>query len=181
MNARRQLDLPQEVSAYEVFFRCRWGDLIKIIHLDSQLLHAQELLSWAYVRCTKDFEDDVKFLLSALVSQKRQLTNDDDNRFLGIGHLQVLHISPYPKLYINHLRISATIHPILQISIAFEYSWNAVRQLQTFYVPESSHSMTTGALYHLVATYSVMKPPPPAGPASGGGLAADLANPKSQI
>jgi hypothetical protein len=26
-----------------------------------------------------------------------------------------------------------------------------------------------------------MNPPPPAGPASGGGLAADLANPKSQI
>jgi hypothetical protein len=41
--------------------------------------------------------------------------------------------------------------------------------------------MTSGALYHLVATYSVMKPPPPAGPASGGGFAADLAKPRSQI
>lgn len=45
----------------------------------------------------------------------------------------------------------------------------------------SLQSITSGALYHLVATYSVMNPPPPAGPASGGGLAADLANPKSQI
>jgi hypothetical protein len=48
-------------------------------------------------------------------------------------------------------------------------------------VPASLQSITSGALYHLVATYSVMNPPPPAGPASGGGLAADLANPKSQI
>lgn len=45
----------------------------------------------------------------------------------------------------------------------------------------SSQSITSGALYHLVATYSVMNPPPPEGPASGGGLAADLANPRSQI
>jgi hypothetical protein len=45
----------------------------------------------------------------------------------------------------------------------------------------SLQSITSGALYHLVATYSVMNPPPPAGPASGGGLAADLAKPKSQI
>ena len=53
--------------------------------------------------------------------------------------------------------------------------------LRSAEVPASSQSITSGALYHLVATYSVMNPPPPAGPASGGGLAADLANPKSQI
>lgn len=41
--------------------------------------------------------------------------------------------------------------------------------------------MTSGARYHLVATYSVMNPLPPFGPLSGGGRAALRASPKSQI
>ncbi len=44
-----------------------------------------------------------------------------------------------------------------------------------------AHSMTSGARYHRVATYSVMYAPPPFGPASGGGSAAERARPKSQI
>lgn len=46
---------------------------------------------------------------------------------------------------------------------------------------QNSLSMTSGARYHLVATYSVMNPAPPLGPASGGGRAAERASPKSQI
>lgn len=42
------------------------------------------------------------------------------------------------------------------------------------------HNMTSGALYHLVATYSVMNPCPPSD-VPGGGLADDRARPKSQI
>lgn len=42
------------------------------------------------------------------------------------------------------------------------------------------HSMTSGARYHLVATYSVMNPCPPSD-VPGGGLADDRARPKSQI
>lgn len=42
------------------------------------------------------------------------------------------------------------------------------------------HNMTSGARYHLVATYSVMNPCPPSD-APGGGLADDRARPKSQI
>lgn len=45
----------------------------------------------------------------------------------------------------------------------------------------NSQSITSGALYHLVATYSVINPFPPLGPTSGGGAAADRARPKSQI
>lgn len=41
--------------------------------------------------------------------------------------------------------------------------------------------MTSGARYQRVATYSVMNPLPPLGPASGGGRAALRARPKSQI
>lgn len=47
--------------------------------------------------------------------------------------------------------------------------------------PLDSQSMTSGARYHLVATYSVMNPFPPLLPASGGGAAALRARPKSQI
>lgn len=65
------------------------------------------------------------------------------------------------------LLISARIQPTLHTSIAFEYSWN--------------ESITSGARYHLVATYSVMNPFPPFGPLSGGGRAALRARPKSQI
>lgn len=68
--------------------------------------------------------------MSAELFQEWQLTHDDGNHFQGRGRRRVLTISPCPEWSVSHLRISATIHPILQISIAFEYSWNAARQLE---------------------------------------------------
>jgi hypothetical protein len=70
---------------------------------------------------------------------KRQLTCDDDNQIPGTGRLQVLHISIVHHYAALDIRISATMHPILQISIAFEYSWNAFRQLGASFTKQAAY------------------------------------------
>lgn len=76
--------------------------------------------------------------------------------------------------------ISARIHPTDQISIAYVYSLNlqasnTSAKANRNDMSETDVNMISGALYHLVATYSVMNP------TASCPTNADLARPKSQI
>ena len=85
------------VSAYEVFFRCGRSDLVKVVHLLVSCCYNESHSAGLTFGVPRTSRIMCSSAMLATFHRGRHSTNDDDNRFLGIEHLQVLPISPNPK------------------------------------------------------------------------------------